>query len=138
MSKKRKGTKPARPHKNAPAPAPPVSDHDTHPSISFRFIQNGWGTGQLTDKQRQQLLHKWEQRCAITWKDLGQHPKHGLGSEFLPVAKIKPQIPPQFQGQDRVRVYRHEGNGALAGFKVDSIFYILWIEAKFGDLYDHS
>ena len=34
-------------------------------------------------------------------------------------------------------VLRHEGNYPFVGYKIRDTFYVLWIEANYGDVYDH-
>lgn len=134
---KYKGTPPPNSKRSEPCTVPESHPDGKYPTLSFRFLQKGWGTEELSEKQCQQLLIKWEKRCGMTWTELSQQPKHGLGSEFLPIGKIKPSVPRNFQDETKVRVYRHESNYPMAGFKVGSTFYIVWIEANYNDLYDH-
>ncbi|MDK8814747.1 hypothetical protein QP970_05150, partial [Corynebacterium sp. MSK073] len=35
------------------------------------------------------------------------------------------------------RVFRHQENLPFVGWKDGGIFYVLWIETKYGDLYSH-
>lgn len=93
-------------------PQPP-SDTDEiallsgHPVLCLRHLQAGWGVGELTDAQCREFLVKWEKRAKLTWKELVQHPKHGLGSEFLPSGKFKTSAPEELE-RDRYMVFRHE------------------------------
>ena len=91
----------------------------------------------MTDKQRQQFLEKWQLRSQMTWRELSQHSRHGLGSEKMPKRSIKAQIPGQFQDVDKFTVFRHEGNLPFVGWKNGSVFYLIWIECQYGELYDH-
>ncbi|MDO5031289.1 hypothetical protein [Corynebacterium sp.] len=113
-------------------------EESEYPAISFRHLQPGWGFEELTDKQRLAFLTKWHKRCRMPWVELSQQSRHGLGSEQLPRRVIKPHIPQQFTDVEKFHVYRHEGNHALVGWKSGHIFYVIWIEARFNDLYDHG
>ena len=134
---KRRGSVPDR----RADPQPP-SDTDEiallsgHPVLCLRHVQAGWGVGELTDAQCREFLVKWEKRAKLTWKELVQHPKHGLGSEFLPSSKFKTSAPEELE-RDRYMVFRHEGNLPFAGFRAGDTFHVLWIERQYNDLYDH-
>ncbi|WP_257181393.1 hypothetical protein [Corynebacterium cystitidis] len=141
MSKKskRRGTRPNDKGQNLSGAVPKaLREKETeYPALSFRHVQKGWGFEELSNGQRLAFLTKWQERCKISWKELSQHKKHGLGSELLPRHVIKPMIPRQFTDVEKFRVYRHEGNHALAGWRGANIFYVIWIEATFNEPYDH-
>lgn len=107
-----------------------------HLLLSFRHLQPRFGVEQMSDKQRSEFLIKWVKRCQFTWKELIQHPKHGLGYEEIPCSQFSPQKP-EFLNIPKYMVFRHEGNHAFAGFKAGDTFYVLWIEARYNDLYSH-
>ena len=108
-----------------------------YPLLSTRFLQSGWGFGQMTDRMRREFLDKWHKRSLISWTEFVNHHRHGLGSEFIPKKEIKAQIPRQFQELTKFRVSRHQENLPFVGWKDGGIFYVLWIETKYGDLYSH-
>ena len=91
----------------------------------------------MDDSMRAEFLEKWHRRSVLTWKELTRHPKHGLGSEFIPATAIKPDIPQPFQDVSRFRVYRHKGNLPFVGWKDREVFYVIWIENTYGKLYSH-
>ncbi|MDK8675928.1 hypothetical protein QP918_10795 [Corynebacterium accolens] len=95
------------------------------------------GALQMTDRMRREFLDKWHKRSLISWTELVNHHRHGLGSELIPKNKIKAQIPRQFQELTKFRVFRHQENLPFVGWKDGGIFYLLWIETKYGDLCSH-
>lgn len=105
--------------------------------LSFRYLQPRFGVDEMTESQRSEFLVKWVKRCAFTWKELRNHPKHGLGFEMLPHRQFKPD-PPESLEEDAYMVFRHAGNLPFAGFKAGDTFYVLWIETTYGDLYNHG
>lgn len=143
MAKKsrRKGTRPARTG-SVPADKDVLASikaaSDEYPVLSTRFLQKGWGFEEMTDETRLSFLQKWHKRSEISWKDLTSHQRHGLGSEYIPSQQIKPQVPRQFQEIEKFRVFRHHANLPFAGWKDRGIFYVLWIESRYNDLYDHG
>lgn len=91
----------------------------------------------MTERQRSSFLVKWAKRCDFTWRELQQHPRHGLGFEMLHRRQLRPN-PPEALEEDEYMVFRHDGNLPFAGFKAGDTFYVLWIETSYGDLYDHG
>lgn len=117
--------------------ARPLPVDGGHLLLSFRHLRPGFGVEEMSERQRSEFLVKWTKRCTFTWADLARHRKHALGFEMLPRRKFKPNLPESLQ-EDEYMVFRHEGNLPFAGFKVGDTFYVLWIETRYGDLYDHS
>lgn len=54
----------------------------------------------------------------------------------MPKGQIKRKAP-EHLSRDKYMVIRHEGNQPVVGFRAGDIFYALWIEAAYGDVYDH-
>ena len=141
MSSKRKGSRPSRGKPSAPDQDVLASlrgQKDEYPLLSMRFLQKDWGFSPLDDSMRLAFLEKWHKRSSFTWKELAQHQGHGLGSEFIPSSQIKPAIPRQFQDVEKFRVFRHQGNLPFVGWRDGAIFYLIWIEKEYNDLYNHS
>lgn len=133
--KKRRGSVPQ--HKPSPNPPEPAGAESGYPILCLKHLQNGWGIDTLSPDQCQEFLIKWHKRTAFTWKQLVQHDKHGLGHENIPASSFKPQIPEDLE-RDRYMVFRHQGNLPFAGFRSGDIFHVLWIEARYNDLYFHG
>lgn len=74
----------------------------------------------------------------MKWRDILLAPRHGLGSEFIPAGQIKAPIPEAFQDRDRFLVLRYNGKLPMGGIRINDVFHVLWIEAAFGDLYNHG
>ena len=110
---------------------------DGHLLLSFRHIQPRFGVDALSERQRSEFLLKWFKRCQFSWTDLGIHDKHGLGYEMLARKSFRPSIPESLF-RDKYMVFRHDGNHPFAGFKAGDVFYVLWVEAKYNDLYSHG
>lgn len=55
---------------------------------------------------------------------------------MLPSKQFKPNTPDPLK-RDKYMVFRHDGNLPFAGFKVGDVFYVLWVETKYGNLYKH-
>ncbi|MEY8565224.1 hypothetical protein AALF15_01455 [Corynebacteriaceae bacterium 7-707] len=140
MSKnKRKGSPPKSGGPQDPGELE-ADNHDPrkeYPVLSFRFLQRGWGFDELTNEQCRHFLCKWGERSKKTWRELSQHQRHALGSELLPKNAIRARVPERFTEEKKFLIFRHQGNLPMGGVRVKNIYYVLWIEKKFGELYDH-
>lgn len=127
----------SRPKSNsATLPESPPSEAPGYPCLSLRHVQSGYGVEELSPSQQAAFLVKWAKRSVFTWKELSAHQRHGLGSEQLSATSIK-RSPPEELAQDKYMALRHEGNHPFVGYKIGDTFYVLWMEADYGDVYDH-
>jgi hypothetical protein len=74
------------------------------------------------------------------WNEIRKAPKHSIGLEPLPRCKIKPDLPPCITPDvNKLHVFRANGNNLpFVGIQIQNILRILFIETKFGDIYDHK
>lgn len=80
-------------------------------------------------------LQKFSQ---LTWQALYQAPRHGLGTEKMPLSSMKPLIQGLPEGIDNLLVLRATGNNhPFLGFRVADTFEVVFIESEFGDVYEH-
>jgi len=76
----------------------------------------------------------------LTWLNIKNEKKHGYGTEKIPIDIIKKQRP-SFLTPDvkHLLVFRATGdNRPFLGIRKNAVFHILFIEEKFGDIYDHG
>lgn len=75
----------------------------------------------------------------ISWNVIEKSPRHGFGTEKIPISNIKPKLP-NFITPDvkNLLVFRASGdNRPFIGLRDGNVFHIIFIEEKFGDVYDH-
>lgn len=85
------------------------------------------------------FIHRLNKLSNLTWTNINESPRHGFGTEKLPVNQIKPDLP-KFISPDvkELLVFRANGdNRPFLGLRNGKIFHILFIEEKFGDVYNH-
>ncbi len=86
------------------------------------------------------FILRLKQLSELGWKQIQTSPKHSFGTEKIPVNKIKKDMP-KFVTPDveNLIVFRASGdNRPFLGLRNGNIFHIIFIEEKFGDIYDHS
>lgn len=76
----------------------------------------------------------------LGWKEIRRFNRHSFGMEKISVSSIKPKaitnmISPEIKELD---VFRAVGdNRPMIGFQEGKIFHVIFIEARFGDVYEH-
>jgi hypothetical protein len=76
----------------------------------------------------------------VGWSEIRRSDKHNYGLEPIPKEIIKPKLPDCITPDiTRLHVFRatHD-NLPFIGLQIDNVFRILFIETKFGDIYDHK
>lgn len=121
---------------NAP-PAPPDPNQQT-PRFCLRHSQTGFDVDKLSKDQRADFAVALHKRARMTWREIILADKHGLGLETMPRKSIKPKVPAQFEDTEKFHVLRYSGKLPMVGVRLLDTFHIIWIEAAFGDVYDHG
>ena len=79
-------------------------------------------------------LHK---RSQLTWNEIQNAPRHGLGSEKMPRSRIQASIPSHVTPDVTFLAFRFSGRKAMVGYRQGHIFYVMWLDRDF-TLYDHG
>jgi hypothetical protein len=74
----------------------------------------------------------------LSWSELRLSPRHGLGYEQIPRHALRASLPSHLtEDVQRLIAFRFAGNAPMVGYRVQAIFYILWLDRDF-TLYDHG
>ena len=73
-------------------------------------------------------------RSRLSWRDLRQAPRHGLGYEKI--AKVNVAIPDSVPADASMIAFRFDGMKAMVGYRDRNIFHVLWLDRDF-TVYDH-
>lgn len=79
--------------------------------------------------------------CQLGWKAIEVSDKHCLGFEYIKKNKLNiKRFPPIVTDEvDEFIVFRYSGNNRpFIGLRRHNIIHVLFIEAKFGDIYNHG
>ncbi len=78
--------------------------------------------------------------CSLNWNDVRATQRHGLGTESIDISSLKEgakKLVPS--GLTKLLVLRATGNNhAFLGYRDGSVFQVLFIEYRFGDIYNHN
>ena len=112
-----------------------------HPLFSFKYLSDD----SVKDCKDHSLLLNFilrlQKLCELGWNEIRSSHKHSYGMEPIPYNNIKPKykLPSFVTREVELDVFRASGdNRSFVGLQRGKIFYIFFIEAKFGDIYDHG
>lgn len=74
----------------------------------------------------------------LTWQTIYTTGRHSFGSETIPVSSLKPSMPLSNDLKTLLVLRATGDNHPFLGFRNGNTFEIVFIEANFGDIYDHG
>jgi len=111
-----------------------------YPSFSFKHLQTKPSNPKDKRDFYSEFVERLKKLSGITWDEIDSSPKHSFGTEKIPIKQIKPQLP-AFITPDVtcLTAFRATGdNRPFLGIRKGNVFYVIFIEERFGDVYGHS
>jgi len=71
------------------------------------------------------------------WREIRNAPKHGIGSETINRAAIKPSLPKTIPDDTAIIALRYNGKKPMVGYRQGRIFYVLFLDHDFS-VYNHG
>lgn len=108
-----------------------------YPLFCFRHLQ----TVPYNDfKFYTEFIERLKKLSGLTWNQINGADRHGFGTEKLPIKQIKPELPRFVTPEiNHLLVFRANGdNRPFLGLRNGNVFHIIFIEEKFGNIYDHN
>lgn len=134
----KRGRKPRSAKTQLTPPTIAVNFDDETPKFCLAHLQRGFDVNSLDPKGKAFFAETLQDRSKMTWSEIKMSDKHGAGTELIPRRDIRGPIPEGFQSEDRFMMLRYRGKLPMGGVRINDVLHILWIEPKFGDLYDHG
>lgn len=119
---------------------PNPSTHDYNkdcPKFSFQYLQRGYCISDCGKDEKALLLDSLHKRSQMTWQQIINATRHGLGSELIPKHQIKTGIPQAFVNEESFMSLRAIEKAPMVGVRVRSTYYVIWVDRAF-TLYDHG
>lgn len=83
------------------------------------------------------FLQRLKKLCTLDWDKINKAERHGFGYEKIPLKQIKKGINIT-RDINYLFAFRATGdNHVFLGYRDGNIFRVLFIESKFGDIYNH-
>jgi hypothetical protein len=118
----------------------PEPTSDLSPAFSFEKMQDksGHSVECCEDKDRVHVLKRLFMLGKMSWRQILQAPRTGLGAEKIARTAINPPIPTSVTDDvDYFYALHYQGNKRMIGYKPKGIFYVLWIDHNF-TVYNHG
>jgi hypothetical protein len=123
-------------HIKVPAHPVPRNPSDK-PIFSFEYLNPAWGLGICEAEEKIALIETVCRLSSMTWSEIRNAPRHGLGTEKIEQHAIRPGKPACVTGDTTLLAMRFHGKAPMVGFRNGDVFYLLWLDPKFS-LYDHG
>lgn len=108
------------------------------PFFSFKYLQNVSIKDCLDVDLLKEFVFRLQKLSQLGWKQIAVSQRHSFGMEKIPREIIKPQIPSEITPETPLFAFRASGNNLpFVGIRKDNMFYIVFVETKFGDIYRH-
>jgi len=136
MARRIKGSK-SNQGNTVKAQEPP--NYDKHPPIfSLQKLQTGkYCLSNLDQENKSMFADAIFRRKFLTWNQIKQLDRHGLGTEKISKSSIKAPIPRFITDDlDNFLAFRYHGLRPMVGYRQKDIFFVLWFDLDFS-LYDH-
>lgn len=114
-------------------------NYDTKPPVfSLERVQSGnYCFSILNQEDKAQFAESIFKRRSLTWSEIKNINRHGLGFEKISKDAIKTSLPPFIKDDvEHFIAFRFNGMKPMVGYRVKDIFYVLWFEHNF-TLYSH-
>ena len=111
-----------------------------HPLYSFKYLKDVSICDCKDYSFFYNFLIRLQKLSDLGWNEIRLSHRHSYGMEKIPVSQLatQNQLPPFVTREAYVDVFRASGdNRVFVGMQKSKVFYIFFIEAKFGDIYEH-
>jgi hypothetical protein len=134
-----RGATPTKPSFSSEKSLPvPVSTNDLKPVFSFEHMldASGYSANCCPQAEGAQLVGKLFTIGKMTWGEINQSSRHGLGTEIIGTEQIKAKLPAAVTDDVRLLAFRYNGKKPMVGYREDRVFHVLYVDHDF-TLYDH-
>lgn len=136
----RRGKQPRRGDAAAITPLPRAGgrDNDKTPVFCLAHLGRDHCLEQLDTDAACAFARTLAKLSRLTWQQISQAPRHGSGFEHMPVTRFRPTLPTPFSDAEKLMVFRYHGKRPMVGYRVGTVFHVLWIERQYGEVYSHD
>ena len=115
-----------------------INNNDRKPIFSLEYMVNDYSVANCNAEQKAAFADALWARSQMTWRQIIQAPRHGLGSEQIPRHAIRVGIPRAItEDVSEFLSMRFYTNAPMVGFRVGRIFHIVWLDRNYS-VYDHG
>ena len=108
-----------------------------YPIFCFKHLHEDHNLDKCVDAEKKSLMEKIVKLSQLSWNDIQNAPRHGLGSEKIKIASIKPSCPSFITDDvDFLLALRFDGKKPILGHRDRFIFHVIFIDRDFS-VYNH-
>jgi len=124
-------------HFSYPSEKKTTSYMQDKPAFSFEFLQSGHCITLCDERDRLSFIDNMRILSQMTWQQIRNAPRHGLGSEKINRDSFKVKIPNWVTDDITFIAIRFSGLKPMVGYQSGRIFQVVWFDRDF-DVYDHG
>lgn len=122
-------------------PVEAASEEDEHPTFSFRYLSMDVSVKKCDNKVFRKFTARLKALSDMTWKQINASGRHNYGWELMEKDLLKPRksISTALSDVEKFHVFRYDSdNHAFVSVVKGNTIYPIFIEATFGDVYNHG
>lgn len=129
-----------------PATTPPDRKHpslektgstdEMSPVFCLHHLADGWRISDCERDDQAAFALATEKLSRVTWRDIRNAHRHGIGTEKIPRNALKAPVPADIDDDVQFLALRFSGKKPMVGFRSSRIFHVVWFDSRFS-LYDH-
>ena len=117
------------------------STEEERPVFSFRYLSMDVSVKKCDNKVFRKFVGRLRLLSEMTWKQINSSDRHSYGWELIDKDALKPKksIPLPLSDVEKFHVFRYDSeNHPFVSVVKGNTIYPLFIEATFGDVYNHG
>ena len=107
------------------------------PLFSLQFIDPQYCITLCDKDEKASFADMLRRMSRMTWNELRNAPRHGLGCEKIDQSSIKRPLPLGVTEDVTFLAFRFHAKKPMVGFRLNDVFHIVWFDRDF-TLYDHG
>lgn len=109
-----------------------------YPIYCLKHLHPEYGLNQCESEDKIAFVDRLAKLCSMTWQEIHQAPRHGLGSEKISVASLNVK-PPPFLTEDveYLLALRFNGKKPFLCHRNRFVCHVIFIDRNFS-IYDHG
>lgn len=109
-----------------------------HPIFCYRHLHKDYCLDQCDQEEKKSLIEKFVKLSQLTWRQIDQAPRHGLGYEKISIDSLKTKCPPFITEEVKHLIaFRYQGLKPFLGHRNRFILHVIFIDRDFS-LYNHG
>jgi hypothetical protein len=107
------------------------------PTFSLRYLNKDYCLSKCTKEEKAAFADKLHKLSQLSWQEIMQADRHGLGFEKIAHSAIKTSIPAHLGEDVNIIAFRFAGKAPMVGYRDQATFYVIWLDRDF-TLYRHG